>query len=49
MASILASAFKDYKRLPAGLKALMKPELNKILETKDLSKNVFEIVSKIVG
>ena len=49
MASRLASAFKDYKRLPAGLKALMKPELNKILETKDLSKNVFEIVSKIVG
>jgi aminopeptidase N len=49
MASRLASAYKDYKRLPASLKSLMKPELDKILGTKDLSKNVFEIVSKILG
>ena len=49
VASRLASAYKDYKRLPANLKSLMKPELEKILATNGLSKNVFEIVSKILA
>ena len=49
VASRLASAFKDYKRLPANLKNLMKPELDRVLKTDGLSKNVFEIVSKILG
>jgi aminopeptidase N len=49
VASRLASAFKDYKRLPANLKNLMKPELDRVLKTDGLSKNVFEIVSKILA
>jgi aminopeptidase N len=48
MASRLASQFKDYKRLPINLKKLMEVELNKIMTTKNLSKNVYEIVSKIL-
>ncbi len=49
MASRLASAFKDYKRVPKTLSDLMKPELEKIIKTDGLSKNVYEIVSKILG
>ncbi len=49
MASRLASAYKDYKRLPSNLKSLMKPELERVLKEEGLSKNVFEIVSKILA
>lgn len=49
LASRMASAFKDYKRIPASLKSLMKPELERILGTEGLSKNVFEIISKILA
>ena len=49
VASRLASAYKDYNRLPATLKPLMKTELERVLKTDGLSKNVFEIVSKILG
>ncbi len=49
VASRLASAYKDYNRLPASLKPLMKAELERVLKTDGLSKNVFEIVSKILG
>ena len=49
VASRLASAYKDYNRLPATLKPLMKAELERVLKTDGLSKNVFEIVSKILG
>jgi aminopeptidase N len=49
VASRLASQFKDFKRLPENLKNLMKPELERIVKTPGLSKNVFEIVSKILG
>ena len=49
MASRLASAFKDYKRVPKNLSDLMKPELEKVIKTDGLSKNVYEIVSKILG
>jgi aminopeptidase N len=49
VASRLASAYKDYKRTPAHLKSKMKPELERVLATPGLSKNVFEIVSKILA
>lgn len=49
VASRLASAYKDYKRLPKNLKELMKPELERVLKSEGLSKNVFEIVSKILA
>jgi len=48
VASRLASVFKDYKRLKPQMKELMKVELERILAKKDISKNVFEIASKIV-
>ena len=43
------SGFKDYKRVPANLQALMLPELERVIKTDGLSKNVYEIVSKILG
>jgi aminopeptidase N len=49
VASRLASQYKDFKRLPENLKKLMKPELERIVNTEGLSKNVFEIVSKILN
>jgi aminopeptidase N len=49
MASRLASGFKDYKRTPKNLQALMKTELDRVIKTDGLSKNVFEIVSKILA
>lgn len=49
VASRIASAFKDYKRTPSNLQALMKPELERIIKTDGLSKNVYEIVSKILA
>lgn len=49
VASRLVSAYKDYIRTPASLKALMKPQLERVLATPGLSKNVFEIVSKILA
>lgn len=49
VASRLASQFKDYSRLPDGLKKLMKTELEKIVSTDGLSKNVYEIISKILA
>ena len=49
VASRLASQYKDFSRLPNDLKALMKPELQRVIGTDGLSKNVFEIVSKILA
>ena len=49
IASGLAGVFKDYGRLNEKAKGLMKVELEKIVNTKDLSKNVYEIVSKILA
>lgn len=49
VASRLASAYKDFNRLPADLKPLMKAELERVLKTDGLSKNVYEIVSKILA
>jgi len=48
IASGLSGVFKDYSRLNDNARNLMKKELEKILSTKDLSKNVYEIVSKIL-
>ena len=49
IASGLAGVFKDYGRLNEKAKGLMKVELEKIINIKDLSKNVYEIVSKILA
>lgn len=49
VASRLASGFKDMKRTPKSLQDLMRPELERIIKTDGLSKNVYEIVSKILG
>ena len=48
MASALAGAFKIYERLNATNKALMKKELERIMAQESLSKNTFEIISKIL-
>lgn len=49
IASGLAGAYKDYSRLNEKAKGLMKVELQKILNSDGLSKNVYEIVSKILA
>jgi aminopeptidase N len=49
MGSRLTSVFGDYHKLEADLKALMKIELELIKNAPDISKNTFEIVSKILG
>lgn len=49
VASRLASGFKDFKRIPKALQDLMRPELERIIKTDGLSKNVYEIISKILG
>lgn len=48
MASSLAGAFKIYKKLNVQNKKMMKLELERVVSTHSLSKNVYEIVSKII-
>ena len=48
MASGLAGAFKIYKQMNEVNKSLMKEELECIISTQSLSKNVFEIIDKIL-
>ncbi len=48
MASALAGAFKIYERLNITNKVLMKKELERIMAQESLSKNTFEIISKIL-
>lgn len=48
MASGLCGAFKIYNKMNPINKSLMKKELEKIMAVKDLSKNSFEIISKIL-
>jgi len=48
MASGLSSAFKIYEKLNSTNKILMKIELERIISTQSLSKNVYEIISKIL-
>lgn len=45
-ASGLAESFTKYKRLSTELQSLMKPELERIVQTKELSGDVYEIISK---
>lgn len=46
LAARLVSAFNPWRRYEPNLQALMKAELDRILAKQNLSKNVFEIVSK---
>jgi aminopeptidase N len=48
IASRVAGTFKDLKKLQTKQQALMSKELERILAVDDLSKNVYEIVSKIL-
>ena len=48
IASHLACAFRDFNRLPGIKKEMMEQELRRILASKGLSKNTFEIVDKIL-
>lgn len=49
VASRLALGFKDFKRTSTSLQMIMKSELERILKVEMLSKNVYEIVSKIIN
>ncbi len=46
IAARLASCFNHWKKYDAARKSLMKKELERILNVKSLSKNVYEIVSR---
>ncbi|MCO4794494.1 MAG: aminopeptidase N C-terminal domain-containing protein, partial [Bacteriovoracaceae bacterium] len=48
IAAGLSGVFKDYKKLLKSRKDLMKVELERVKETDGISKNTFEIVSKIL-
>jgi len=48
IASGLAGAFKSYNRLEINNKILIKKELERILKHETISKNVYEIVEKIL-
>lgn len=49
MASGLAGAFKIYEKLNSVNKKLMKVELDRVVSEPSISKNVYEIVSKILN
>ena len=48
MASGLAGAFKIYEKMNEENKILMKRELERVISTHSLSKNVYEIIAKIL-
>lgn len=48
MASGLAGAFKIYSRINETNKSFMKKELERVVSTQNLSKNSYEIISKIL-
>jgi len=48
MAAGLAGAFKIYEKMNATNKNAMKKELERVASTQTLSKNVYEIISKIL-
>ncbi|QOY55284.1 aminopeptidase N [Candidatus Sulfurimonas marisnigri] len=48
MASGLAGAFKIYEKMNIENKKAMKTELDRVVSTQSISKNVYEIVSKII-
>jgi aminopeptidase N len=45
-AARMVSGFNQWKRFDAERQALMRTELNRIIETEDLAKDVFEIVNR---
>ncbi len=45
VAARFASAFNDWKKLESTRKELMKSQLERIANTKDLSKNTYELVT----
>jgi aminopeptidase N len=49
MASSLVGSFKIYKKLKNNNKKLMKRELECVISTHSISKNLFEIVDKIIN
>ncbi len=49
LAARVGGVFKDYSKLSTSNQALMKGQLDKILADKNISKNLFEIVSKIAS
>ena len=49
IAAGLSGAFKSYNRLDEEHEVLMRNELERILAVKSISKNVFEIVEKILN
>lgn len=48
MASALAGAFKIYEKLNKVNKMVMKIELERVISTHSISKNVYEIITKII-
>jgi len=48
VAARLSESFNAYKKCPEALQSSMKLALQYILDTPNLSKNVFEIVSKTI-
>ena len=49
IAARLAGSFESWRRYDAGRQALMRAELDAILAQKDLSPNLFEVASKMLG
>jgi aminopeptidase N len=49
VAARLVTAFGQWRRYDSGRQALMESQLRRILSEKDLSKDVYEIVSKSLG
>jgi aminopeptidase N len=49
MASSLAGAFKVYKKLSKNNKKLMEEQLKCVVSTQSISKNLFEIINKILS
>lgn len=48
VASGLLGAFRDFQRLESGQKELMKKELERVKSKENISKNTYEIVTKIL-
>lgn len=49
MSSALGGAFKIYKKLNDQNKKMMKKELERVVSTRSISKNLYEIVGKIIN
>ena len=49
MAAGLCGMFKLYKKMNGQNQVVIKKELTRIIETKNLSKNSYEIIEKVLG